>query len=100
MLSEAGVVLHEPLRPGQCLVVVGELENAPVRVVSNAVLVENLYFKRTDRSSCAGVQAHNTAYVLNCTFDGGEMTPQDLRVTGTDTYLEGAEAALSDCAQY
>jgi hypothetical protein len=82
MLARAGGLL-EPLKPGQCLVIVSktcdEGSNPPFNLGPTNIVVENLYFKARDDTSvtAAAIAATSTsAYVLNCTFE----------TAGTDLY--------------
>jgi hypothetical protein len=94
MLSKAGVVLSEPLRPGQCLILLRKLINAPIRSYDSAVVVENLYFKsldaREDMPTSSGLSfVDSIGYILNCTFDGGKGSGEVASINGGNTFLEG-----------
>jgi hypothetical protein len=78
MLAKAGG-LQEPLKPGQCLVVVSKTSdkgsNPPFNLGPTDIVVENLYFKARDDTSAIAATS-TSAYVLNCTFE----------TVGTDLY--------------
>jgi hypothetical protein len=89
MLSKAGVVLSEPLRPGQCLILLRKLIHAPIRPLDSTVVVENLYFKTLYASSSALDFVGGIGYILNCTFDGGKSSTEVAQMHGGNTFWEG-----------
>jgi hypothetical protein len=98
MLAKAGVTLREPLQPSQCLVLLRSARRAiDAGPLPTAILVESLYFKQMDYpQGAAGVAVgDNTAYVLNCTFDGGNDTVSVMDVNGANAYVEGVTLVVS-----
>jgi hypothetical protein len=107
MISKAGGPLREPLRPGQCLVLVRR--RPAVRARSTDFVVENVYFKLVDYEEIpiddphcqprrktiymidGAINAfHSNAYVLNCTFEWDKNQGYDISCFEANIYFEGA----------
>jgi hypothetical protein len=92
MLSKAGVVLSEPLRPGQCLILLRKFLGASTTAKVSAIVVENLYFTTPDDQEdipSALSFEDSTGYILNCTFDGVQGSSTPANIYGGNTFWEG-----------
>jgi hypothetical protein len=99
MLSKAGVVLSEPLRPGQCLILLRKFSSASTTAEDSAIVLENLYFKTPDDQedmppTSALSFEHSTVYILNCTFDGVQGSSTPANIFGGNTFWEGVLSGL------
>jgi hypothetical protein len=83
--------LREPLRPGQCLVLVRS--TSAVFAGRTDFVVENLHFKLVGKpeSIDGPISAvDSNAYVLNCTFEEAKRQSSQISCNGANAYVEGA----------
>jgi hypothetical protein len=91
MISKAGGPLREPLRPGQCLVLVRS--TSEVTAGSTDFVVENLHFKLVGEPETIDGPISATgsnAYVLNCTFEEAKRQSSQISCTDANLFVKGA----------